>query len=102
MGNTKEKKSTKTLKGQLFGAVSMMVVAAIALGTSTYAWFVNNTTTEVEAMQFTVSTATSLQVAVGNNPLATGYDAGTPFTEYKNVIANGDINLSLIHIWSRR
>ena len=92
MGNTKEKKSTKTLKGQLFGAVSMMVVAAIALGTSTYAWFVNNTTTEVEAMQFTVSTATSLQVAVGNNPLATGYDAGTPFTEYKNVIANGDIN----------
>ena len=92
MGNSKEKKSTKTLKGQLFGAVSMMVVAAIALGTSTYAWFVNNTTTEVEAMEFTVSTATSLQVAVGNNPAATGYDAGTPYTEYKNVVANGDIN----------
>lgn len=34
--------SVKTLRKQLFAAIAMVLVAAIALGSSTYAWFVSN------------------------------------------------------------
>ena len=34
--------SVKALKKQLGAAVAMVCVAAVALGSSTYAWFVNN------------------------------------------------------------
>lgn len=37
-----ETKSVKALKKQLAAAIAMVVVAAIALGSSTYAWFVSN------------------------------------------------------------
>ncbi len=90
-----EKKSVKTLKGQLFGAVSMMLVAAIALGTSTYAWFINNQAVEVQTMNLTVSTATSLLAAVGKPGSVaaynTAYDAAN-YTSFKTVIASADIN----------
>lgn len=38
--------SVKTLRKQLFAAIAMVLVAAIALGSSTYAWFVSNNTVE--------------------------------------------------------
>lgn len=46
--------SVKTLRKQLFAAIAMVLVAAIALGSSTYAWFVSNnsvdaTTTSIYA-----------------------------------------------------
>ena len=45
MGGKKlnETKSVKALKKQLAAAIAMVLVAAIALGSSTYAWFVSNT-----------------------------------------------------------
>lgn len=91
---TPEKKSVKTLKGQLFGAVSMMLVAAIALGTSTYAWFINNRTVEVQNMQLTVSTSTSLLVAVGKKASVSAADtayAPNDYTTFKTVVMNQDI-----------
>lgn len=36
--------NVKTLKKQLMAAIAMVLVAAIALGSSTYAWFVSNNT----------------------------------------------------------
>ena len=36
--------STKSLKKQLMAAIAMVLVAAVALGSSTYAWFVSNNT----------------------------------------------------------
>lgn len=36
--------SVKTLRKQLLAAIAMVLVAAIALGSSTYAWFVSNNT----------------------------------------------------------
>ena len=39
-----ETKSVKALKKQLFAAIAMVMVAAVALGSSTYAWFVSNNT----------------------------------------------------------
>lgn len=90
----KEQKSTKTLKGQLFGAVAMMLVAVIALGTSTYAWFINNQAVEVQTMELTVSTATSLLAAVGKPASVNAYNteyAAENYTKFKTVISNGDI-----------
>lgn len=86
-----EKKSVKTLKGQLFGAVSMMLVAAIALGTSTYAWFINNRTVEVQNMKLEVSTSTSLLVAVGKQAIIDDPAAAANWTGFKSVIINDDI-----------
>ena len=40
----KETKSVKALKKQLAAAIAMVCVAAVALGSSTYAWFVSNNT----------------------------------------------------------
>ena len=45
--------SVKALKRQLLAAIAMVLVAAIALGSSTYAWFVTNNT--VEATTSTIS-----------------------------------------------
>ena len=47
-------KSVKALKKQLVAAIAMVLVAAVALGSSTYAWFVSNnkveaTTTNISA-----------------------------------------------------
>lgn len=90
-----EKKSVKTLKGQLFGAVSMMLVAAIALGTSTYAWFIGNQTVEVQNMNLTVSTSTALLAAVGKPASITTDNerkyAAAEYTTFKTVIINDDI-----------
>ena len=38
----RDTKSVKSLKKQLAAAIAMVMVAAVALGASTYAWFVSN------------------------------------------------------------
>ena len=48
-----ETKSVKALKKQLAAAIAMVCVAAVALGSSTYAWFVSNNT--VKATTSTIS-----------------------------------------------
>jgi hypothetical protein len=48
-----ESKNVKALKKQLAAAIAMVCVAAVALGSSTYAWFVNNNT--VKATTSTIS-----------------------------------------------
>jgi hypothetical protein len=42
--NMNETKSVKALKKQMAAAIAMVCVAAVALGSSTYAWFVSNNT----------------------------------------------------------
>ncbi|MEG2137074.1 MAG: hypothetical protein RRY64_00305, partial [Oscillospiraceae bacterium] len=92
----KTPKSGKTLKAQLFSAVAMMLVATIALGTSTYAWFINNQTVEVSTMNLQVSTSTSLLAAVGKPDSVKNFATLptvdlTNFTPFKTVISNEDI-----------
>ena len=48
-----ETKSVKSLKKQLAAAIAMVLVAAVALGSSTYAWFVTNN--KVDATTSTIS-----------------------------------------------
>ncbi len=51
-------------KKQLMTAIAMLVVAALALGSSTYAWFVANTSVSVESMTFSAQTVDDLQIAL--------------------------------------
>ena len=58
-----ETKSVKALKKQLAAAIAMVCVAAIALGSSTYAWFVNNARVTATDVSVTASTAYSLLIS---------------------------------------
>lgn len=82
--NKKPVLSSKTLKAQLLSVIAMLVVAAVALSSATYAWFVNNSTVTVETMTFQATTAQALLVAVKNA-------AGNVVTPYKNFVSNDDI-----------
>ena len=68
--------STKALKQQLIAAIAMVLVAAIALGSSTYAWFVNNATVTATGAQVTSSTAYSLLISK-NDKSGSTYDYET-------------------------
>lgn len=53
---------SKAIKRQLLAAVAMVIVAAIALSSATYAWFVNNATVTATGAEVTASTAYSLLI----------------------------------------
>ena len=57
--------SIKKLRNQLFAAIAMVLVASIALGSSTYAWFVNNAQVTATNVNVTATTAYSLQIKKG-------------------------------------
>ena len=59
--------NAKALKKQLMAAIAMVVVAAVALSSATYAWFVNNTKVTAEATDFTASTAYTLMISAGKD-----------------------------------
>lgn len=54
--------STKALKTQLLAAIAMVLVASIALGSSTYAWFASNTKVTADGMSVQATTAQSLVI----------------------------------------
>lgn len=54
--------STKALKTQLLAAIAMVLVASIALGSSTYAWFASNNKVTATNMQVTATTSESLVI----------------------------------------
>lgn len=51
--------STKALKTQLLAAIAMVLVASIALGSSTYAWFANNNKVTASGMSVTAKSDVS-------------------------------------------
>lgn len=54
----------KSLKAQFIGAIAMVLVAAIAMGSSTYAWFAMNT--EVRAQNMTVQATSEGGLIISN------------------------------------
>lgn len=54
---------SKAIKRQLLAAVAMVLVAAIALSSATYAWFVNNTKVTAEKVDVNAATAYSLLIS---------------------------------------
>lgn len=63
--------STKALKTQLLAAIAMVLVASIALGSSTYAWFASNNKVTATNMQVTATTSESLVITNDGLPSAT-------------------------------
>lgn len=60
--------SIKSLKKQLMAAIAMVLVAAVALGSSTYAWFVNNSQVKAEGPTVTAETSQYLLISDSTNP----------------------------------
>jgi hypothetical protein len=55
--------TVKSLRKQLAAAIAMTLVATVALGSSTYAWFVNNTAVEATSVNLTAEAANTLLIS---------------------------------------
>lgn len=65
--------NSKAIKRQLLAAIAMVLVAAMALGSSTYAWFASNNKVEAKGMNITaVTEGANLEVS-----LSSTFTAGT-------------------------
>lgn len=65
--------NSKAIKRQLLAAIAMVLVAAIALGSSTYAWFASNNKVKAEGMKITATTeGANLEISLSNT-----FTAGT-------------------------
>lgn len=62
--------SVKALKKQLAAAIAMVMVSAIALSSSTYAWFASNRVVTATDMKVTATTSGSLVITKGALPIA--------------------------------
>lgn len=89
--------NSKAIKRQLLAAIAMVLVAAIALGSSTYAWFAANTHVDATGMSVKATTATTLSICETEDgtygttmQLATlaGNSAMEPCTALKATFAN--------------
>ena len=65
--------NAKALKKQLMAAIAMVVVAAVALSSATYAWFVNNTRVDAKTATLNASTANALYISQGAVGDSTGW-----------------------------
>ena len=83
----KETKNVKALKKQLAAAIAMVCVAAVALGSSTYAWFVNNTMVKTGEATLAAKTAYALLISEG----ATGAD--TAWTTIHTMTNSQNLNM---------
>lgn len=57
--------NSKAIKRQLLAAIAMVLVAALALGSSTFAWFVSNTQVQAKTSTMTSQTAYTLLISEG-------------------------------------
>jgi hypothetical protein len=63
--------TVKSLRKQLAAAIAMTLVATVALGSSTYAWFVNNSIVEAKDTELTATTAEYLLISDDNTAFGT-------------------------------
>ena len=69
--------TTKSIRKQLMAAIAMVLVAAVALGSSTYAWFVSNTKVTAGAFTATATTSNALEISNDGTTWLTSIDLGT-------------------------
>lgn len=87
--------STKALKQQLIAAIAMVLVAAIALGSSTYAWFVNNAQVTATGANVQAATAYSLLISKDNSTYGTTTAFTTALTALTPVSTTGELASSM-------
>ena len=82
---------TKALKKQMGAAIAMVLVAAVALGSATFAWFVTNTKVTAGTAQVSATTANTLLIKNENGEWATNYaftDENTNFVPVSTIGKN--------------
>lgn len=65
--------NSKAIRKQLLAAVAMVLVAAVALGSSTYAWFANSNSVEATGMAVNAATEGGIEIAAVTNGAAGDY-----------------------------
>lgn len=78
--------NSKAIKRQLLAAIAMVLVAAIALGSSTYAWFVQAGSVTAEGMQVNLTSEGGLVIRYVGAGDAWGVTATASMTEAKNLL----------------
>lgn len=68
-------KSVKALKKQMAAAIAMVVVAGIALGSSTYAWFVSNNSVKATTTNISAQSNSAYLVIANNSKGKTSNDS---------------------------
>lgn len=80
--------NSKAIKRQLLAAIAMVLVAALALGSSTYAWFVTNTKVTASSATVSATAASTLLIKNENNEWATSHtftDSNTNFVPVSTI-----------------
>ncbi|MGN0395749.1 MAG: hypothetical protein ACI4EF_10315 [Coprococcus sp.] len=85
-------KSVKALKKQLAAAIAMVLVAAIALASSTYAWFVNNAQVTATNVNVQAATAYSLLISQDQSSWGTTTELDALTNKLTPVSTIGEIN----------
>ncbi len=78
---------TKALKKQLGAAIAMVVVAAIALGSATYAWFVSNNSVTANTSSVSAKSNSAYLVIANSNKDKTDKDSTSSATDPKTSTA---------------
>ena len=73
--------SSKTLRKQLLAAVAMVIVAAIAVTSSTFAWFAANTTVTAAGMSVTAKSDSSFMLIKAGTQTAAAVRTGAATTD---------------------
>lgn len=89
--NETKNNSVKALKKQMAAAVAMVCVAAVALGSSTYAWFASNNSVKAEKMNVT-ATADVKFLEIQN--VGTNFTGGTIAVDADKAGSKTDYKLS--------
>lgn len=71
----------KNMKKKLFAATAMLLVSAVMLGSSTFAWYTLSTAPEISKISAKVASNENLEIALDN-----GYEAGETSTEVTNSV----------------
>lgn len=84
-----------TLKSKLMAAVSMLLVSAIMVSVTTYAWFILSTAPEVKGMSTTVGSNGALEMALVDYETSAGKDLNAVLNSIPTAVGSSSAKVSL-------
>ena len=84
-----------TLKSKLMAAVSMLLVSAIMVSVTTYAWFILSTAPEVKGMSTTVGSNGALEMALVDYETSAGKDLNAVLNSIPTAVGSSSAKASL-------
>ena len=89
--------SVKSLKKQLFAAVAMVIVAAIAVSSSTFAWFAANTTVTAQGMSVSAK-SDQVFLEIEGDPSGASVATGTVTTDDTGYTTLGTLTMDGVQL----